>query len=92
MSVRTEGQITVVQHKYPHTGDPLTTKFGRWLNDCRAIESQWLVKQNNGYVTNVFRAVVDDFGTLVPTQQIDGYIANVPPSHRAYAMRTQWVA
>jgi hypothetical protein len=66
--------ITTVRHAYQQTGWPITTKFGRWLNDRRGHPSQWLVKQDNGYVTNVFRAVVDDFGSIVETQQIDGFI------------------
>jgi hypothetical protein len=74
MATIISGQITSVHHAYPHTGHPVTTKFARWLNDRRAHPSYTLVKQSNGYVTNVFRAVTDDFGALVPTLQLDGFI------------------
>lgn len=74
MAYITCGQITTVHHSYAITRHPLTTKFARWLDDRRAHPSYTLVKQGNGYVTNVFRAVTDDFGSLVPTLQMDGFI------------------
>lgn len=68
--------ITAVEHCYPTTRHPITTRFARWLNDNRQRPNCWLVKQNDGYVTNVYDAVPDDFGTLVPVQQVAGFISN----------------
>lgn len=62
--------ITV--HHHTRGALRLTTRTGRWLDDIRATARHWLIKQNDGTVTNVWRAVVDDFGNLVPTQQMDG--------------------
>jgi hypothetical protein len=71
-----EAQITTVRHSYPHTDWPVTTKFARRLDSIHSKPLFWLVKQSDGYVTNQYDCVVDDFGSLVPVQQCAGFIMN----------------